>query len=227
MHEGDYYYEGYDESWLNNKNQPYTWVFAAAFIFFIIILFIWGVLAATGDSSGSFFGSNQQNNASQNVFNVTVGKKSRNHPYHGKGSDFGFIINGVHGRTLRLMACKTYTFNVNTPGHPFYLTTSSIGNNNGQESINVTGTPVETGTFTFTVPKDLPQPLYYQCVLHEYMGGRIILSHSDSDMCGSTSSDKNNCNTSSSSSPKRKKKCKGYKKVTDDVSEKSVFYDSD
>lgn len=226
MHEGDYYYEGYDENWLNNGNYNANWVFAAVFLFFIIILFIWGVLAATGDSNGSFFGFNQQNNSSYDVFEVTVAKKSRNHPNHCKGSDYGYVVNGVHGRTLRLMACKTYTFNVNAPGHPFYLTTSSVGDHNGHESINVSETPVEVGSFTFTVPKDLPQPLYYQCSLHEYMGGRIILSHTDSDMCGSTSSDKKNCSLSSSS-PKRKKKCKGYKKVTDDTSEKSVFYESD
>ena len=73
------------------------------------------------------------------------------------------------------MAGKTYTFSVNTPGHPFYFSTSAVGNNNATENIGVAGTPIENGTFTFRVPKNLPQPLYYQCAIHEYMGGKVVL----------------------------------------------------
>ncbi len=228
--DGNYYYDLSENEWIENAGYSNGWVFAALFLFFIIILFIWGVLAATGDVNNPFIDLNKDDNQNFDTFNISVVRKNKNHPSFDKGSDLGYLVNGVHGRSLRLMACKTYKFNVDAPGHPFYITTSPIGSDDSQSMVNIVGTPIENGTFTLTISKDLPQPLYYQCAVHKYMGGRIILTHSDSDMCGSTESNSLVHDKSpATSSPKCKtKKNKGYKKLKDkDVTDTSVFYNSD
>lgn len=67
----------------------------------------------------------------------------------------------------------TYTFNINTPGHPFYINTvQGTGTANTYNS-GVTNNGAVSGTITFTVPADAPNTLYYNCEFHGSMTGMI------------------------------------------------------
>lgn len=116
----------------------------------------------------------------KNVFNVTVGPKSKDHPFFGQGSSQGFIINGKSGAPLYLKRGKSYTFNINTPGHPFYFTTSETGGS-GEPHGNLNGNPVMKGKMTLTVNNNLTSKFYYQCMLHPKMGGYVYIQNYDND----------------------------------------------
>ncbi len=89
-----------------------------------------------------------------------------------------YEINGANNPTLIVRRGETYTFKLNTAGHPFYL---QITNGSGYQSQNVyssgfDGNGETTGTYTWTVPLDAPNELFYQCELHTGMNGRIVIS---------------------------------------------------
>ncbi len=123
-------------------------------------------------------GKKDWNKKDGNVFNVTVGPKTRQHPFFGQGSMLGFIINGVSGLPLYLKKGKSYTFHIDTPGHPFYFTTSNTGGT-GQPTGSVTSQlPIVKGTFILTIGlAGLPNTFYYQCMLHPKMGSYVYLQN--------------------------------------------------
>ncbi|MGI9532514.1 hypothetical protein [Lutimonas sp.] len=68
---------------------------------------------------------------------------------------------------------ETYTFNVNSPGHPFFIkTTASLGTGDTYDN-GVTNNGASSDTITFTVPMDAPDTLYYICEFHSSMSGTI------------------------------------------------------
>lgn len=70
---------------------------------------------------------------------------------------------------------QTYTFNVNAPGHPFLIkTTSTLGTGDAYDN-GVSNNGAESGTITFTVPMDAPDTLYYICEFHSSMAGTITI----------------------------------------------------
>jgi plastocyanin len=70
----------------------------------------------------------------------------------------------------------TYTFNVNTPGHPFYInSTQGTGTGNAYNS-GVTRNGAIAGAITFTVPMNAPNALYYNCEFHGSMTGIITIT---------------------------------------------------
>tara|TARA_Y100000591_G_scaffold27927_2_gene20620 strand:+ start:8216 stop:21100 length:12885 start_codon:yes stop_codon:yes gene_type:complete len=75
--------------------------------------------------------------------------------------------------TLTLYRGNTYKFNVNAKGHPFYIMTEPYkdGSTDLFYKSGVTNAGAVYGTVTFTVPKDAPDILYYQCGNHNAMGG--------------------------------------------------------
>ena len=91
-----------------------------------------------------------------------------------------YVINGSNNPTLNLLRGFTYTFNVNAPGHPFWIQTIP-----GQRSpVNVyssgiTNGGASVGTISFTVPYNAPSILYYVCQFHSSMAGIIRISTSD------------------------------------------------
>jgi len=93
----------------------------------------------------------------------------------GSGS---YTINGGTNPTLSFIRGHRYVINVNAPGHPFWIQTSS-----GQyASGNVYSTGVslfsgtrDNGTIIFEVPFNAPQ-LYYVCEYHPSMAGAITVS---------------------------------------------------
>jgi len=105
-------------------------------------------------------------------YSVTVEPKNSTHPFYQQGSKKGYVINGEQGPTLILEVDKTYTFNINTPNHPFYFTGDDTGAKQGQDRLALT-TPLEQGQLNFTVPSK-PAEFYYQCDYHPKMGGKVI-----------------------------------------------------
>ena len=87
-----------------------------------------------------------------------------------------YEINGVNNPTLIVRRGQTYTFNLNTAGHPFWLQTTGSGyqsasaynsgfSENGQTS----------GEHQWVVPQDAPDEIFYQCEFHPEMFGKIIV----------------------------------------------------
>ncbi len=112
--------------------------------------------------------------ASTTEFTVTSATKT-NHPYTGKGVEWGYVIDGVQGAELTLTRGVTYTFRINAPLHPFYLTADPAGgpSDKGEYAVGVTGSKTQKGVFTFTPGASTPSLLYYQCAAHPYMGWKI------------------------------------------------------
>lgn len=98
---------------------------------------------------------------------------------NGAGS---YSVNGTQSATLTLSRGVTYTFNVNAPGHPFYIQTTG----NGYNALNVFSSGVslisgtrDSGVITFQVPQNAPDTLYYQCQFHPSMYGQINIINSN------------------------------------------------
>ena len=66
-------------------------------------------------------------------------------------------------------------FNVNSPGHPFFLKTmTGVGSNN--QIPDVTNNGSENGTISWTVPAGSSgTTFYYLCSIHNSMLGSIIV----------------------------------------------------
>jgi hypothetical protein len=86
-----------------------------------------------------------------------------------------FTINGVDNPTLTLTRGETYTFSVNAPDHPFWLTTARGAGNAAANAFSpgVAGNGVDSSTITFVVPASAPATLFYQCGIHDVMGGTL------------------------------------------------------
>ena len=113
-----------------------------------------------------------------NTIAITVELKDATHPEFGMGDMFGLVANGVQGGELMLQRGVTYTFQVNTPGHPVYFTTDQVGGAGFPARITtgVANDMIEAGVMTFTPDASLMAPVYYyQCGVHDRMGGRVIL----------------------------------------------------
>ncbi len=84
-------------------------------------------------------------------------------------------LNNVNNANFTLERGKTYTFQINAPGHPFILKSvqgTGTGNtyNNG-----VTNNGITSGEIIFTVPEDAPNTIFYNCEFHGIMTGIITI----------------------------------------------------
>ena len=86
--------------------------------------------------------------------NPTTPGKSFNVTVQSTGSGNKYFIDGVQQATLTLYEGMTYTFNVNAITHPFYLSETINGTQNGGSvyETGVTGDGTDNGTVTFIVP---------------------------------------------------------------------------
>ena len=125
-----------------------------------------------------------------NIFRVTIAKKNKSHPNFNKGSDLGYVINDVQGKSLVLKTGKQYRFIVNCEDHPFYLCINDKGGSDSEATsgdcsyvkrdglpgqLDITGTPITSGSFNINIYKDMPRLFYYVGQKEEYMGGSIII----------------------------------------------------
>jgi hypothetical protein len=95
-------------------------------------------------------------------------------------------IDGVDNPGLTLTRGETYVFNVSATGHPFWITTArgaSAAPSNAF-SAGVTGNGTASGTVTFVVPASAPSTLFYQCGVHNAMGGTLTIVGSPAPLGG-------------------------------------------
>lgn len=113
-----------------------------------------------------------------NTFTVTVEDKTDEHPFAGQGFSQGYVVDGEQGKTLTLVRGQTYTFQMDdVPSiHPFYLTTSIVGEGAEPYSEGVEGNgATDNETLTFTPDASTPDTMYYNCTNHAYMGGLLVI----------------------------------------------------
>lgn len=89
-----------------------------------------------------------------------------------------YVIHNQQNPTLTFHRGVTYSFKLDVAGHPFYLQTT---NGSGYDAANVysdgfNGNGETTGTYTWTVPSNAPDELFYQCQYHTGMNGSIAIS---------------------------------------------------
>jgi hypothetical protein len=84
-----------------------------------------------------------------------------------------YTINSSSNPSLTLQRGGTYTFNVSSSGHPFWIKTSQTTGTGSAYNTGVTNNGAQSGTITFTVPNDAPSTLYYICQFHNSMTGVI------------------------------------------------------
>jgi plastocyanin len=89
-----------------------------------------------------------------------------------------YLINGASNPTLSLTRGTTYTFNVNSPGHPFFIKTAQVTGTGSAFNEGVTNNGISTGmgTTTFQVPADAPGTLFYNCSIHSAMTGTLLIA---------------------------------------------------
>ena len=75
--------------------------------------------------------------------------------------------------TITLIRGKTYEFDINSPGHPFWIKLSQLTGAVDAYSSGITNNGTTNGKITFTVSSDAPDILYYTCQFHVAMTGRI------------------------------------------------------
>ena len=89
------------------------------------------------------------------MYSVIVQPKTAEHPFYEQGSKMGYDINGQQGPTLLLKLGEIYQFNINTPNHPFYFTTSDTGATNSNDPLKLSE-PLQSGTLQFTIQDNFP-----------------------------------------------------------------------
>lgn len=90
-------------------------------------------------------------------------------------SAYVFDFTNEQNPSLELTRGQTYEFNINSPGHPFFIKSiQSTGTGNAfNQGVSNNGTA--NGTITFTVPNDAPDTLFYNCEFHGSMTGTITI----------------------------------------------------
>jgi len=73
--------------------------------------------------------------------------------------------------TINLRRGLTYTLNINSSGHPFWIKTQQVTGTGSAYNTGVTNNGTAVGTITFQVPLDAPDTLYYICQFHGSMTG--------------------------------------------------------
>ncbi len=86
-----------------------------------------------------------------------------------------YEINGVKNPTLFVRRGQTYTFNLNTQNHPFYLQTTGNGYQSAHIYSGFSGNGQTSGEYQWVVPQDVPDELFYQCKFHSVMFGKITV----------------------------------------------------
>lgn len=84
-----------------------------------------------------------------------------------------YLINNQQNPELTLKRGITYTFELKTTGHPFWIKTKDSTGTANAYTNGVTGNGTERGTLTFAVPKDAPASLHYNCQVHDMMNNVI------------------------------------------------------
>jgi hypothetical protein len=95
----------------------------------------------------------------------------------------GYLINGVVNPPLDLQSNATYIFNVQAPGHPFYIKTDRVLGEGAVYDFQVTGNGTSQGLVKIVLPMGPVPKLFYQCGNHLTMGGSLTnVKHIDTSI---------------------------------------------
>lgn len=95
----------------------------------------------------------------------------------------GYLINGVANPPLDLQSNTTYIFNVQAPGHPFYIKTDRVLGEGSAYDFQVTGNGTSQGLVQIVLPMGPVPKLFYQCGNHITMGGSLTnVKHIDNSI---------------------------------------------
>ena len=128
-----------------------------------------GTSMATIVAQGNI-GSNVGNNAESKTYNVTNSGAS-SYVFNGEG------LTNSSNPNFTFKRGSTYSFNINTPGHPFLIKSVQGTGTADSYSSGVTNNGAIAGTITFTVPMNAPNTLYYICEFHGSMTGIITITN--------------------------------------------------
>lgn len=87
-----------------------------------------------------------------------------------------YTIDATANPTLNLLKGFTYTFNINAPGHPFWIKTAQTTGTGNAYPFGITNNGTDVGVMIFAVPFNAPSTLYYICQNHGTMTGIINIS---------------------------------------------------
>lgn len=122
-----------------------------------------------------------------------VGTQPRKPP--GKGHVYTITTDkvSIYGApAVTLYVGQTYEFVIDTPGHPFYITTSNTGGGSREVKTNMIGrisisreashslgnVGIDKGRLTWTPRKEhVDMSLFYQCNHHKNMGNALNVSY--------------------------------------------------
>lgn len=78
---------------------------------------------------------------------------------------------------ITLKVGKKYRFVINAYNHPFFFTTDQFGGRlSADKKISKSPAAVMVGQYILTVPKEWKgMKIYYQCQIHQNMGGLVIV----------------------------------------------------
>jgi plastocyanin len=122
-----------------------------------------GTIIAQGNIGASF------STVESKTYNVT-NSGSSSYIFNGEG------LTNSNNPNFTFKRGGTYTFNVNTPGHPFLINTVQGTGTANKYNSGVTNNGIITGAVTFTVPMNAPNTLYYNCEFHSSMTGIITVT---------------------------------------------------
>jgi len=132
--------------------------------------------ATTASSDFALLSLNNVFNA--NIENVEFSTNIENITFSVTASTTAYFIDEISTATLNLIRGNTYYFEVDSPGHPFYI--RSLPGTNSTYNFN-TGTfynGTETGIVVFTVPQNAPSQLVYVSGNDPLLSGSINISTS-------------------------------------------------
>jgi hypothetical protein len=123
-----------------------------------------GTIIAQGNIGASF------SSVESKTYTVT-NSGSSSYIFNGEG------LTNASNQNFTFKRGGTYTFNVNTPGHPFLINTVQGTGSANKYNTGVTNNGAITGSITFTVPMSAPNTLYYNCEFHSPMTGVITITN--------------------------------------------------
>lgn len=109
-----------------------------------------------------------------------------------------YTIDGQTNPTLTLTRGVTYTFEISSLGHPFWIKAVQSTGTGNAFSTGVTNNGIDDGTLTFSVPASgVPNQLFYDCQFHSSMTGVINIVDGATTTTNSTTSTTDAVTTSS------------------------------
>lgn len=86
-----------------------------------------------------------------------------------------FSIDGVNDPALTVVRGCSYTFTINTPGHPFLIKTVAGPGLLSTYDEGVSNQGTQNGALTWDVSLAAPSSLFYNCQFHAAMAGTITV----------------------------------------------------